>query len=51
MEARPLHDLRADLPALARAPSRSQRKYFWIEEDPELTPRVPRREVPLTAWA
>ena len=52
MEARTLHDLRADLPALARAPTRAQRKYFWIDEDPELTPpRPPRREMPLTAWA
>lgn len=50
MEARPLHDLRADLPATNRAP-RAQRKYFWIDEDPELTPRAARRETPLTAWA
>lgn len=53
MEAKPLHDLRADVPLLNRVPPkpRAQRKYWWIEEDPELTPRAARRETPLTAWA
>lgn len=49
MEAAPVHDLRADLPVLSRLP-RHQRKYFWIDEDPDLAP-PPRRETPLTAWA
>lgn len=52
MEAKTLHDLRADLPSTSRAldAPRSQRKYFWIEEDPELTPKVARKETPLSAW-
>ena len=52
MEAKSLRDLRADLPTTSRlAPStRAQRKYFWIEEDEELTPKVSRKETPLSAW-
>lgn len=50
MEAKPLHDLRADLPHAHRAATRAQRKYFWIDEDPDLAP-APRRETPLTAWS
>ena len=53
MEAKPIRDLRADLPAtsrLADAKPRAQRKYFWIEEDEELTPKVARKELPLSAW-
>lgn len=50
MEAKPIADLRADLPRVNRAPaSRAQRKYFWIDEDPDLAPPA-RRETPLTAW-
>lgn len=50
MEATNPRDLRADLPTTNRLPSRAQRKYFWIDEDPDLAP-PPRREVPLTAWS
>lgn len=53
MEAKHLHDLRADLPATSRfgePKPRAQRKYFWIEEDPDLA-RPARRETPLSAWA
>lgn len=50
MEATHLRDLRSDLPATSRLGPRAQRKYFWIEEDPELTPKVARKETPLTAW-
>lgn len=50
MEAQHLHDLRADLPSTSRAQPRSQRKYFWIDEDPELTPKVARKETPLSSW-
>lgn len=51
MEAQRLRDLRSDLPTTSRlAPSRAQRKYFWIEEDPDLTPRKARSETPLSAW-
>lgn len=52
MEAKSLPDLRADLPLVNRVPRRprSQRKYFWIDEDPDLAP-APRRETPLTAWS
>lgn len=50
MEAKPIRDLRADLPTANRAPTRTQRKYFWIEEDPDLAPPA-RRETPLSAWA
>jgi hypothetical protein len=51
MEAKPLRDLRADIPFVNReAPKpRAQRKYFWIDEDPDLAPAA-RRETPLTAW-
>lgn len=51
MEAKNLHDLRADLPTLHRgaAKPRAQRKYFWIDEDPDLAPAA-RRETPLSAW-
>jgi len=52
MEAQHLRDLRADLPAVSRhAPSRAQRKYFWIDEDPDLTPKSARKETPLSAWS
>lgn len=53
MEAKRLRDLRADVPITNRddKPSRAQRKYFWIEEDPELTPRKARAETPLSAWS
>ena len=52
MEAQHLRDLRADLPTTSRhAPSRAQRKYFWIDEDEELTPTRPRKETPLSAWS
>lgn len=50
MEAQHIRDLRNDLPSTSRAPSRAQRKYFWIDEDPELTPKVARKETPLTTW-
>ena len=53
MEAQHIRDLRSELPLtsrLADAKPRSQRKYFWIEEDEELTPKVARKETPLTAW-
>lgn len=53
MEAKTLHDLRADLPAtsrLAPAKGRAERKYFWIDEDPDITPRTARKETPLSAW-
>ena len=52
MEAKSLHDLRADLPSTSRLAEkpRAQRKYFWIDEDPDLTPKVARRETPLSAW-
>lgn len=50
MEAKPLRDLRADLPTTSRLPAtRAQKKYFWIDEDPDLAP-PPRRETPLSAW-
>lgn len=49
-ETRTLRDLRADLPAFARAPAvRPARRNAWILEDPDLAP-APRQEVPLTAW-
>lgn len=59
MEAKTLRDLRADLPTTSRlttpAPpagkSRQQRKYFWIEEDEDLTPKAARKETPLSAWS
>lgn len=54
MEAKSLRDLRADLPTTSRldaAPKpRQQRKYFWIDEDEDLTPKVARKETPLSAW-
>lgn len=53
MEAKRIHDLRSDLPITSRvadAKPRAQRKYFWIEEDPDLAPAV-RRETPLSAWS
>lgn len=50
MEAKPLRDLRSDLPSHSRLPvPRAQRKYFWIDEDPDLAPPA-RREVPLSAF-
>ena len=51
MEAKTTRDLRADLPATSRLAQkpRAQRKYFWIDEDPDLAP-PPRRETPLSAW-
>lgn len=39
---RDLHPLRAP---------RARASYDWILDDPELTPRKPRAEIPLTAWA
>lgn len=39
-----------DLHPLRAAP-RPRAGYAWILEDPELTPRKPRAEVPLSAWA
>lgn len=53
MEAQHLRDLRADVPLISRLAEkpRAQRKYFWIDEDEELTPKVARKETPLTAWA
>lgn len=52
MESKAIRDLRADMPVVNRVPSkpRAQRKYFWIDEDPDLAP-APRKEMPLTAWA
>ena len=52
MEAKTLQDLRADLPTTSRLTEkpRAARKYFWIDEDPDLTPRAARKETPLTAW-
>lgn len=32
------------------AAPRSRTSYAWILDDPELTPRKPRTEIPLTAW-
>ena len=53
MEAKTIRDLRADLPVTSRLAEkpRSQRKYFWIEDDEELTPKAARKEMPLTAWS
>lgn len=52
MEAQHLRDLRADLPTTSRLAEkpRAQRKYFWIEQDEELTPKAARKETPLSAW-